>query len=160
MLTSLTAYFEKNKEYRDELYELIQGISGVSLRIIDWFVTHYSKIYNISYIGPTGRKFNLYIEYRGQLKAYTKLFFDPFRRHDRITFVLENEPLRTVETTVGQLNFFRWALQNGVIDYIKTNLIKIENAMSAFNRKTERDIIESDNQKPISISRAHARIVI
>lgn len=134
MLTSLTAYFEKNKDQRETLYELIQGLSGISLRVIDWFVTHYAKLYNISYWLNGTRKFNLYIEYRGQLKAYTKLFFDPFRRHDRITFVLE-PGVKSVETTVGQLNFFRWALQNGVIDYIKNNLLDIENAMSAFHRK-------------------------
>ena len=151
MLTSLTAYFEKNKDQRDTLYELVQGISGISLRVIDWFVTHYAKMYNVSYWNGT-RKFNLYVEYRGQLKAYTKLFFDPFRRHDRITFVLDDA--RTVETTVGQLNFFRWGLQNGVIDYIKTNLINIENAMSAFHRKSS--IVEQ--KTPVDISRAHCHI--
>jgi len=36
----------------------------------------------------------------------------------------------TVETTVGQLNFFRWALSNLVIDYILENKQDIEKDMN------------------------------
>ena len=35
-----------------------------------------------------------------------------------------------VVTTVGQLNFFRWAIKNNIIDYVQKNLITIENDMN------------------------------
>jgi hypothetical protein len=53
------------------------------------------------------------------LKSFSKKQFDPFRRNVRIDF--EYEPGKTIETTVAQLNFFRWAISNKVIDYINTN---------------------------------------
>ena len=155
LLTSLTAHYQKNKNHRQILYEINEGISPVSLRAIDWFVTHYAKLKSVLYwipdsagaswlkhAPPAGsaeqyRKFNLYLEYRAQLKAYTKLYFDPFRRHERITFVLEQQPLRTIETTIGQLNFFRWALQQHVIDYISKHLSEIENHMALHNKKVK-----------------------
>lgn len=147
ILESLTAFFNRNPAYKRQLYEIITGISPVSLRLIDHFVTHYSKTANVLYwindargeIQETPmakelshlRKFHLYLEYRAQLKSYTKLDFDPFRRHKRITFVLETTPeLVTVETTVGQLNFFRWALQNLIITFVKAHLVDIETSMS------------------------------
>ena len=154
-MTSLTAHYQKNKNHRQILYEINEGISPVSLRAIDWFVTHYAKLKSVLYWIPDSagaswlkhapaagsaehyRKFNLYLEYRAQLKAYTKLYFDPFRRHERITFVLEQQPLRTIETTIGQLNFFRWALQQHVIDYISKHLSEIENHMALHNKKVK-----------------------
>lgn len=140
LLSSLTAFFQKHKPLRQLLFEINTGISPVSLRVVDYVVTHYAKSKNVTYWiddagSPTARKFNLYLEYRAQLKAYTKLHFDPFRRHERITFVLETQPLQTIETTIGQLNFFRWALQNHVIQYIASNLSTIENHMANHNKK-------------------------
>jgi len=76
-------------------------------------------------------KFHLHLEYRAQLKSYTKLHFDPFRRHERISFILETTPeLSVIETTVGQLNFFRWAIQNNVLAYIENHLAAVEKAMA------------------------------
>ena len=165
LLTSLTAHYQKNKNHRQILYEINEGISPVSLRAIDWFVTHYAKLKSVLYWIPDSagaswlkhapptsgasaeqyRKFNLYLEYRAQLKAYTKLYFDPFRRHERITFVLEQQPLRTIETTIGQLNFFRWALQQHVIDYISKHLSEIENHMALHNKKVKSTAASSSN---------------
>jgi hypothetical protein len=38
-------------------------------------------------------------------------------------------------TTVGKLNFFRWAIEKGVINYIQMNLAKIEKEMNASTRE-------------------------
>lgn len=133
------------------LYDIIQGTSPLSLRIIDWFVTHYAKTKNILYwidesteelvenSTPSNqlRKFYLYLEYRAQLKSYSKIHFDCFRRHERISFVVENHPLKVIETTVGQLNFFRWALQNNVLEYIRRHLPEIEEDMSNYQKKAK-----------------------
>jgi hypothetical protein len=135
------------------LSDIINGNSPLSLRIIDWFVTHHAKSMNVTYWIDDAtrsmkeqprqndanlRKFSLYLEYRAQLQSYTKMFFDPFRRYDRITFVLENQPtIVSVETTVGQLNFFRWALENHVVDYILAHVAEIEDCMASFQKSTK-----------------------
>jgi hypothetical protein len=38
-------------------------------------------------------------------------------------------------TTVGKLNFFRWAIEKGVINYIQMNLVKIEKEMNLSTRE-------------------------
>lgn len=149
MLASLTGYFERNPDARRRMHEIISGASPISLRLIDHFATHYTREKNVSYFidtrpghaqlvesptpeqaGPNLKKVHLYLEYLAQLKSYTKVHFDPFRRHDRISFVLEKSPQVVMQTTVGQLNFFRWAFQMHVLDYIAAHLGEIETHMA------------------------------
>ena len=66
--------------------------------------------------------------YKGQLKAYSKKNFDPFCRRNRIRFYYDDN--KYFITTVGQLNFFKWALENNIINYIKSNIKDIENDMN------------------------------
>ena len=142
LLESLTKFF-KNEYYRKELLSIIDGTKGISLRSIDWFITNYSKKNNIYYLIykdkdnlPTfeekNMKFysnmNVHHSYKSQLKAYSKKRFDPFCRRDRILFSLG--PDQEIETTIGQLNFFRWALQTLIIDYILKNKATIESDMN------------------------------
>jgi hypothetical protein len=174
LLKSLTSYFQKHAKHRDVLYKIVTGQYSISLRVIDWFITHYAKAMNILYWidetkSPNGciveqmpstaatlalyKKFHLYYEYRAQLKSYTKMYFDPFRRHERIEYVLDNKApggaARIIETTVGQLNFFRWALQNHVIDYIHQYLPQIEGHMSLHHAKrTEKSDVKDVQAKP------------
>ena len=157
MLGSLTAYFQKNAANRRMLHDLIEGRTAISLRLLDWFVTHFAKKNNVLYwLDPKGdfhmslptkaqsqhthegsRKFTVYTEYRAQLRAFSKHAFDPFRRHNRISFVVNERPDGSpifVDTTIGQLNFFRWALQNKVIEYVLRNLHVIEDDMASFQQ--------------------------
>lgn len=138
LLESLTKYFKANKDYEKILVELINGKHSISLRMLDWLVTHYAKANNIIYWIDSNtdyiiesepinkddamnlKKIMLYIEYRAQLKSYTKFNFDPFRRRERIVYQIDENT--TIETTIGQLNFFRWVFNNRLIDYaIKYN---------------------------------------
>ena len=118
-----------------EVLKLLEGTSDISLRLIDWFVTNYSKQHNISYI-LQGQEFLVYTNYKSQLKAYSKKLFDPFCRRERIMFQIQGYPL--FQTTVGKLNFFRWAIEKGVLDYIKLNLPKIETAMNTNARQIQK----------------------
>ena len=158
LLSSLSAYFAKHQNQRVVLREIVNGESKISLRVIDWFVTHYAKAKDVSYwLDGKGRlvetpqgqidltRFNLYLEYRTQLNSYKKLHFDPFRRHERITFIVETQPeILSIETTVGQLNFFRWAIQYNVVQYITNHLRDIETSMQSNelvdNKKTVKTI--------------------
>jgi len=153
LLSSLTEFYKNNPNNRKILYEVVEGKSILSLRILDWFVTHYSNKNNIIFwINENTReilekypvnnvnqnthikKFNLYVEYRAQLQSYTKMYFDPFRRHERITFILEHDPLVSIVTTVGQLNFFKWAIQNNILTYVENNIQDIEDEMAKYQK--------------------------
>ena len=127
-----------------KLLDVLEDNNKVSLRIIDWFVTNYSKkhgIYYTVYEDKEGNKsfnditnlkdkkqFNTYHSYKSQLKSYSKKRFDPFCRRDRINFEYSNG--KSIETTIGQLNFFKWAIDNLIIDYIQENYNEIENDMN------------------------------
>jgi hypothetical protein len=127
--------FYSSREEKGEILKILEGTSDISLRLIDWFVTNYSKQHNISYI-LNGQEFLVYTNYKSQLKAYSKKLFDPFCRRERIMFQIQGFPM--FQTTVGKLNFFRWAIEKGVLDYIKLNLPKIESAMNTNARQIQK----------------------
>ena len=111
-----------------EIVELLKGTSEISLRLIDWFVTNYSKAHSTSYI-LHGQEFVVYMNYKNQLKAYSKKLFDPFCRRERISFQIPGHD--AFLTTVGKLNFFRWAIEKGILDYIKGHQAEIEKEMNS-----------------------------
>ena len=126
IISSLQRFYSQRQDI-SEIVDLLKGTSEVSLRLIDWFVTNYSKTHNTSYI-LNGQEFAVYMNYKNQLKAYSKKLFDPFCRRERILFqVPEHEAFLT---TVGKLNFFRWALEKGILDHIKLHQQDIEKEMN------------------------------
>lgn len=135
--------FYTNRSDIQEILVLFEGDSDISLRLIDWFVTNYSKMHNISYIHKS-QEFFVYIDYKNQLKAYSKRLFDPFCRRERILFQLKDIP--PFITTVGKLNFFRWAIEKGIIDYIKLNWKTIETEMNSSAKEIRK--IRKDENKP------------
>ena len=76
---------------------------------------------------PESKQFNIYYSYKTQLKSYSKKQFDPFCRRDRLEFKINND---SIISTVGQLNFFKWAINNSVLDYINIHYKEIENDMN------------------------------
>jgi len=127
------------------LLPIVQGTSKISLRVLDWFVTNYCKKNNIILTNKSGSNIIVHMDYKNQLKAYAKIYFDPFCRRDRINFIYGkgNELL----TTVGQLNFFRWAIENNIIEYTVANMEIIEKDMNS-SLKYEKE--ESDTKEKIS----------
>ena len=104
--------FYSNEENFNRVKNILSGNSNISLRLIDWFVTNYSKKYNVSYLNTSQKHIIVYLSYKSHLKAYSKKMFDPFCRWKRIKF-------RGIETTVGQLNFFEWAITDDVLKYLE-----------------------------------------
>jgi hypothetical protein len=101
---------------------IIDGKSKISLRLIDWFVTNYSKKYNVTYVTKTQKHMIVYLSYKSHLKAYSKKMFDPFCRWKRIKF-------HDMETTVGQLNFFEWAITDEVLKYLEDHQEEVHKDM-------------------------------
>jgi hypothetical protein len=144
LTAKLFTFFKQNNfEPLKKMLAVINGESIISLRIIDWFSTNYAKkhytVYSIPEDVDTGkpaRRFKVYNDYKLKLKAYSKKRFDPFCRWDRIAFPYVNNT--SIQTTIGQLNFFKWAIENCVIQYVESNYRDIENDMNTRNSISKR----------------------
>jgi hypothetical protein len=140
--------FYKDEYNISKMLKIITGESKISLRIVDWFATNYAKKYYTLYdieVNENIRRFKVYFDYKLKLKAYSKKRFDPFCRWDRISIPYKNDTC--IETTIGQLNFFKWALENKVINYIEENYIEIEKDMNNRNSTSKRKELSLDNGK-------------
>ena len=112
LLESLSRFYEDPK-YSEQLHDILTTKSrGISLRNLEWFVTNYAKNRHVTYkVGQAGRSFTVHVAYKSSLDGYSKKLFDPFCRTERIQF-------QGLKTTVAQLNFVKWCLTNGIIEYM------------------------------------------
>ena len=170
LFNSLKLFYEDNYNLTKLLNYL--KVDKISLRIIDWFVTNYSKKYDSMYTrydrnGKQLNPFNVFHSYKSQLKSYSKKFFDPFCRRNRIKYNYNDTDI--LSTTIGQLNFFKWAINYGVIDYIKDNYKEIEDDMNESIRLIRKNTIKTNERKKrqelsLSASRGlnkhHEKIII
>jgi len=142
LILSLQKFYSQRNDLK-LLIPLLQGQGDISLRLIDWFVTNYAKKNHISY-ALNSQEFVVYLNYKSQLKAYSKKLFDPFCRRERILFQCgTHEPF---ETTVGQLNFFRWAFEKDILDYMRNNLqdiLKEEKLARANGTQSSTDSVQT-----------------
>lgn len=144
--------FYKCQDNIHTMIRIINGETKISLRIVDWFVTNFAKknytVYELSTARGHATRFKVYNDYKLKLKAYSKKRFDPFCRWERISIPYNENQL--METTIGQLNFFKWAIENKIIDYIEEHYDVIESDMNNRNstakRRTPTDTT-SDNSK-------------
>jgi hypothetical protein len=153
---SLKRFFDDHYEYLDIIIPIITENSQVSLRDLDFTVTIFSKknpIWYYIYNNETEckEKFVLSVSYDNELKGLKKKLFDTFRRSERIFYTIDhperldkttreiiqeqNNNKCTFETTVSQLTFFKWAIQNKVIEYIQNNIDIIHQAHKGWNAK-------------------------
>jgi len=164
LLSSISKYFKNNVNEIIKLKDIISGKSIISLRLIDWLLTHHSKNNNIQYwinddtniiykklplnidVNSKFRKVNMHTDYRAQLKSFSKMYFDPFRRHDRILYNLNDDSI--IQTTIGQLNLFRWFFKNKIYEYIMlyySDIILIMTNKIKINKKNT-DIIKIEKR--------------
>lgn len=150
LLNNLLKFYAQD-DNMDYMLRIINGESKISLRIIDWFATNYAKKYYTLYsIHNTGRRFKVYVDYKLKLKAYSKKRFDPFCRWDRINVPYKDD--KYIQTTIGQLNFFKWALENDVIRYIEENYANIEKDMNNRNSNAKKNSMCSSIASEMSVA--------
>jgi hypothetical protein len=148
LIKKLLEFYSK-PQYLNIFINIVEQGTMISLRLLDWFSTNYSKVTR-TYINDI----DIHSDYKDQLKGYKKQFFDPFCRRQRIFVMSETgdirnplkgnlnlnyKPIKNYEeflgnskgivTTVGQLNFFRWCIERNIIGYILNNLQTIETNM-------------------------------
>jgi hypothetical protein len=162
LLKNLLVFYKVYDEYGnhntnnnlDKMLRIITGESKISLRIVDWFATNYAKKYYTIYEindNSFSKRFKVYDDYKLKLKAYSKRRFDPFCRWDRISIPYTTG--NSIETTIGQLNFFKWALENKAVDYIEKNYDTIEKDMNSRNSTSKRKELKIDNNSSNSKTR-------
>lgn len=152
LLASLAKFFDipENREKLHAILGRAQKPPTPSLRKLEWFVTNYSKTRHVSYTAPNGKMFTVHVAYKSSLDGYSKKLFDPFCRTSRIEF-------QNLTTTVAQLNFIRWCITNGIIEYIQdalTDRASMQNhpeiATECIHNKTDTDCIRTQSEMRMS----------
>jgi len=148
LMGSLTEFYQK-QEYIDEIKNIVDQNNVISLRILDWFITNYSKKNQVI----ISNNFNVYQNYKLMLKSFSKKAFDPFCRKNKIIFYYTEKDF--IETSCGQLCFFRWCFENDILTYVKRNLTVIEQDMkNSLKIKQNETSNENDTKRrqPLSVS--------
>jgi len=132
----------------------------ISLRLIDWFVTNYCKKNKIIIKKEHNNQIthiNIYNSYKSNLKAFSKQLFDPFRRKNELflNYTINNKIIFTenkllyknnhIKTTIGQLNFFKWIIDNNIYKYIILNKKIIENDMIFSQKENNKKKLNKHN---------------
>lgn len=126
---------------RERLFEdIVSGRAGFSLRLIDWLVTNYAARKPVVYQHPdTGVVVDVNSMYKDVLRCFHKSGFDSFKR----------KGTNPTEASLRQRNFFRWAIENGVVDYARKNARAIERDMAKMRKKPK----GQKKKRPISKSK-------
>lgn len=133
-------HFYENLECYNDLIAIINSQTKstkfkISIRLIDYFVTKYSKKNKITYKlndkNNSDIQFSIYQSYKQQLKIFQKKNFDPFARGIRIPYFINDS---CIITTIGQLNFFKWFISKKIIDYVIKNKEAIELEINKSNK--------------------------
>lgn len=161
LLESLIKFYSANNNKNlERIIPIINGESAISLRLVDWYATNYTKknFTILEFKDKRGKmkRFKVYNDYKLQLKAHSKKRFDPFCRWDRINFPYKNDTY--IQTTIGQLNFFKWLLENNIVDDIEENLDNIEkdmnkrNSTAKFRGKKNKKSMTRKKREELSVS--------
>ena len=150
LLNSLYEFYRKDQNM-NKILPIVTGSSEISLRVLDYFVTNYSKIHDIKIKLSDNLNLNVYQDYKNKLKSYNKRFFDPFCRinkknmTNKIAFKYSKDNF--IITTIGQLNFFKWAITNKIIEYVNINHKVINDEMNMVNKINKKSIKDKVNEK-------------
>jgi DNA-binding MarR family transcriptional regulator len=140
---SLLVFYQDNRHMRILSDILLNKM--LSLRIIDYFVTTYSKVNNTSY-KVNNKHFNVFIQYKSLLKGFSKKFFDVFARRERMTIFSQTHDC-DISTTIAQLHFFKWSISNNIIDYCLNHMREIESHMGLTSHIRTKALKSSSQKK-------------
>lgn len=159
-LLSELLIFYQNKEYLEIVKKIVNreftvpslknenlSTKKVSIRIVNWFVTNYAKQHFTVYENE-GERFFVWTRFRSAEDGYSKEMFDPYCRKDRI--IIPYDETTQIVTTIGQLNFFKWAIMNNVIDYIVANYDDITKDMNQRLTQKNKHSITVDSLSSLS----------
>lgn len=163
VLKALFKDFYNTNANRVKVANIINRKCIYSRRTLEWFCSNYSKRNQIVYELTDGTVFDVYKSYKLKLGSYQKKQFDPFKREREgytpfpLKYTEDGQTLE-VETTVGQLNFFKWCIEKEIIDYIEKNIKDIKNDMKNFHKSTTKDIVKVKSEKK-SVKKPVKRVI-
>lgn len=150
LLNSLLRFYNQDPQHLNILSAISKQKTIISLREMDYTVTNYSNNNKVVYKLKDGTSFNMYLDYKCQLRGYSKKCFDPFCRRQRIFLDFKTKTPQFLNdkdidkyksredglvTTIGQLAFFKWAILNEVVDFCFTHKEKIDEEMEKMDKK-------------------------
>lgn len=136
VLECIVASSRKSARSLDEEEEEIEGerhkYAGISLRVIDHYLSEYSSARNVHYaVDGSELPFFVAHAYQQTLRNHGKNNFDAFARNSRDVIRCEG---REVQTTCGQANVLRWAIQHHVLDDIAEHVADVRSHLKASTR--------------------------
>lgn len=155
----INSFFKKCPiEIINKMVDIINLESVISLRVLEWVVTKSGKkTVNIKI--RDNDYYSVNIMYKAQLKTYKKKNFDPFRRDRKFFYEYDrNDPSKKVLTTLGQLNFFKWAIQNGILDCVEKNYDEINSSMIKYNKEEKVKKIKKKKKVEIITTKTKQKI--
>ena len=96
LFIELDNYFKEN-QWMELISKINQGESPITLRLLDIQVQNHEN-------------------YKSALGTYSKKYFDPFRRSCKFDYEYSNN--KFINTSIGQLNFFRYAIESNFLQKI------------------------------------------
>ena len=115
ILDSLERFYAENPDALLKFKSMVHGPRKVSMRLIDWFITNYSKHHKVCFMKPDKTECIVFLEYRAMLDAgMNKEHFDSFCRGNTFEF-------HGVRTSIGQLMLFKWIIQSSILDWIESH---------------------------------------
>lgn len=165
MKNALLNKFYKNSKNVTKVADIVNRNTVYSRRILEWFCSNYAKRYNITYTLSDGKIFNVFQSYKCQLNSYQKKQFDPFKRshkgYGEFKFYYDNNS-KYFMTTVGQLNFFKWCIENKILDYIEKNIAVIKAEMKNYSSAPKKEIVNKPKKevKHKKISKNISRVIV
>lgn len=176
--------------HMSKVVPFLKGTANMSLRFIQWFINVYTARHDVDWLVPNEDEdawcnnmyFNVGVNYQMQLATLRKKRFDFFGRKWRkearagtdgsaeVVYVYHGIRLyyqddKYVVTTLGQLNFFAWFIEKGVLDWVVANHERLVREHEVFNEQQRaqaaRDKSSRRKQprdKPRSSGRAHVQV--
>lgn len=134
-------YCNLDKETITIIYSIItkkNKKNKLSLRFLDWFVTKYCKLYNISITVDNEynsiHKYDINNNYKAQLKALHKNYLDPFKRTKKsFKFIYKCQGYEFT-TSLCQLNFLKWIIEYDILKYVMNNYEKLSEKVEYVNK--------------------------
>ena len=182
LLQSLLTFFSIPKHI-NILVLIVNSKTNISLRLLDWFPTNYARFNKILI-----DDIDVYLDYKKQLKGYSKTFCDPFNRRKRLFLEFDINSIETskeisfkyqfigkspsvikefsqrtdgIVTTVGQLNFFRWCIKTKIIDYVFEHVKEIEkNMLDTIAKRNDKKNKKEENLSKVSVEKENKKILI
>ena len=150
ILKSIKSFYED--EQNINLYlSILSKEFNISIRLVIFFILRYSKINKINYIIHKNENihyiFNVYFSYKQHIRKYQIKYFDPFNRGNKISYLFNNN--QSIITTIGQMNFFIWFIENNIYNYLIDNYNLIYYEMMEYNKNdriNKKDIVKIKNK--------------